>query len=310
MAIMKLIEEYSDDDIKNILQQADEIERTDPKESTFSPSSIETARCMRRFYYEKVLKMKPKTTPVALVYGIAIHEAVEKFYQLRAGGNEDIMQVKLEVVQQFTKTWTKFGINGDNKRDLRGGILTMSNYVDLYFADVEDFDIEDIETKQWLPMPNGTTMLVKLDRIFNKKNLREVHDTKTTSMPITEYWFRQFENHLPTTLYFYTIRELLGSCDTIVIDAIKVPPPPASSVTAPFGRATFLRTDLQVHDAINTYVSRSDYIMASLNKPESQWADRFYCNQGECDKYGGCPFLSVCKHGLDHPSVQVDFDIG
>jgi hypothetical protein len=289
---------------------ADVVERTNPFNGEFSPSSVELSKCMRRYYYEKILKIKPKVTPTALIFGIAVHAGVEKFYNLKAAGVDDYDHVQVETVQTFLLKWNEFGILGDLKRNADTGIICMSNYVSRYWEEFHNFKMEEIETKQWIPMPNGTMLLVVMDRIMNQSGHINVVDTKTTSMPITEWYFRQFENHLPTSLYFNAVKKILGRCDSIIIDAIKVPPPSATSKSEAFGRNSFLRTDLQIEDAITTYVNRTDYIMEGLAKPQDEWASHFYCNQGECDKFSGCPFISICKHGFDHPSVRVDFDIG
>lgn len=284
------------------------IQRTQVFKGEFSPSGIESARCYRRFYFTKILGLKPKTTPAALIYGIAIHKAVETFYNL-TDTMEDKVELKMRVVKEFVASWSKAGILGDSKRNLEAGIVTMGWYCDYYGDDTSSFTAEDIETDQWMVMPNGTMLLVKMDRVLNRGGQIILVDTKTTSAGITDWFFKNFENHLPTTLYYYVIEKLLGRCDSVIIDAIKVPPPAPTSKSAPFGRQTFLRTELQVQDALSTYVATTDYIMSILRKPEEEWATRFYCNQGECDKYGGCQFLPVCKYGLDHPSVMVDFDI-
>lgn len=288
--------------------------RTNLFAGEFSPSGVESARCFRRFYYQKMLGLQPKVTPVAMVFGICIHGAVELFYQLRSkiGGQptqEQLVEIKIAVVQEFMRIWVEKDTAGDIKRNLETGVMIMSNYCNRYAHDSSSFDLADIESAQWVAMPNGTMMLVKMDRVLNQGNLIILVDTKTTSSGITPYYFRDFENHLPTSLYAYTVQQLLGQCDMVMIDAIKVPPPSSKSTSEPFGRANFLRTPLQIEDAITTYCNTTDYIMSVLKKPKEEWAQRMYCNQGECSKYSGCSFLPICKYGLDHPSVKVDFDI-
>jgi hypothetical protein len=169
---------------------------------------------------------------------------------------------------------------------------------------------EDIETSQWLPMPNGTSLLCKIDRVQRDKNEINVHDTKTSAWPLTDYWFRQFENHLPTTLYDYAVKEVCGHCDRVIIDAIKVPYPKPGSTTQPFARQSFWRTELQLQDAVNSYCKITDYVMNCINNVrEELWPEVFYCNHGQCDKYSGCPYFSICKYGLDHPSIHTDFTV-
>ena len=289
------------------------IQRTDLSKGEFSPSGIETARCLRRFYFTKVLGMRGKVTPAALIFGTAIHAAVEMFYQLTSGIKkmelEQRVDIKIKCVQEFVRVWVEGGIDGDIKRNLETGIMIMNNYVDKYIHDSARFELEDIEADQWVAMPNGTMMLVKMDRVLREKHMIVLVDTKTTSSGITPYYFRNFENHMPTTLYNYTVRQLLGRCDYVMIDAIKVPPPPLGSKSEPFGRSTFMRTELQIDDAINSYSAITDYIMNVLSTPQAEWATRFYCDTSHCNDYGGCEFLDVCKHGLEHPTVRINFDI-
>jgi hypothetical protein len=287
--------------------------RTDLSKGEFSPSGITTAACFRRFYYQKVLGLKPKTTPAALSFGTAIHSAVEMFYSMTSGMDkptqEQKVEIKIAVVQEFARSWTESGNAGDIKRNLETGVMIMNNYVDKYIHDTSKFELEDIETHQWVAMPNGTMMLVIMDRVLRESNMIVLVDTKTTSGSISPYYFRGFENHLATTLYAYTVEQLLGRCDYVMIDAIKVPPPPINSKAEPFGRAPFMRTKLQMDDAINTYCSVSDYIMSVLKRPREEWATRFYANMSECSAYGGCQYLDICKHGLTHPTVKINFDI-
>lgn len=290
------------------------IQRTNLFNGEFSPSGIEAAKCFRRFYYTKMLGLRAKTTPVAMIFGTCIHEAVEEFYILTSKmeahpSQQQRTDIKIAVVQKFAEAWQEAGVDGDIKRNLEAGVMIMSNYVDKYIDDTSKFELENIESDQWVAMPNGTMMLVKMDRVLRENSMIVLVDTKTTSGGITPYFFRNFENHLPTTLYAYTVEQLLGKCDYVMIDAIKVPPPPATSKSEPFGRGTFMRTDLQIQDAISTYCAVTDYIMSVLKKPESEWAERMYCDQSHCGDYGGCEFLDLCKHGLDHPTVQVNFDI-
>lgn len=288
------------------------VQRTNLGKGEFSPSGVELARCYRRFYYKKMLGLSAKVVPAALVFGICVHGGVEVFYQLTRDAKESgitKLEIKLAMIKELTRLWVGFNIKGDLKRNLETGIIVMNNYCDRYFNNGESFKLEDIESDQWVPMPNGTMMLVKMDRVLNQSALISLVDTKTTSSAITAWFWKNFENHLPTSLYTYVVRHLLGRCDFVTIDAIKVPPPPANSKSEPFGRQSFIRTDLQIDDAVRTYCAITDYIMSVVKKPQEEWAARMFCNQGECDKYGGCEYLGMCKHGLTHPSVRVDFDI-
>ena len=133
-------------------------------------------------------------------------------------------------------------------------------------------------------------------------------DTKTTTYPLTDYYFRNYENALPVSLYFYTVLEILGCCDSVQIDGISIPYPPDKSVRVPFARRTFMRTEFQIEDAVNTYCRVTDYLLAGVKKdlPLGELLKHFYCNQSMCNDYGGCPFKPLCCYGFTHPSLLAD----
>jgi hypothetical protein len=285
-----------------------EIQRTNIFNGEFSPTGVESARCFRRIYLSKILGITPKQSKTALIFGSAIHAGVETFANLH-DGKRDILEIKIASVKAFADVWQKAGTIGDVKRNLDTGILTMNRYCDTYQYDTSTFDKRDIESEQWMPMPNGTSLLVKVDRILNRGDLVCLVDTKTTSSALTEFFFRNFENSLQLSLYTYVIKMLLGHCDMIMVDAIKVPPPKSGSPTEGFARPTFFRTDMQLQDAVDTYMATTNYIMDALAGNRDRWERLFFCNQGECDKYAGCPYLPICKHGLDHPALRIDFNV-
>lgn len=68
---------------------------TKPRESDMaiidhlSWSSLQAySSCPRKFYYSKILKARPERTPAALIFGIAIHGAIERVHRARAAGRE------------------------------------------------------------------------------------------------------------------------------------------------------------------------------------------------------------------------------
>jgi len=283
------------------------VERTDPFLGEFSPSGIGTAACLRRFYYEKILKLKGSGASSALIFGTAIHKAMETYHALKPQ-NLPLSELQHAVVRSFVEEWAKYNIVGDSKRNLDSGMLILNKYCEVYQHDDSIFVEEDIESSQWMPMPNGTRLLVKMDRVLVSENIIRLVDTKTTSSSLTDYYFKKYENDLKMSLYFMVVENLLGRCDDMMIDAIKVPLPIKDPSTG-FARRCFSRTELQIQDALNTYAKITDYIMIALKMPQENWAELFFCNQEECDKYSGCKYLSICKHGLDHPSVVADFGI-
>ena len=289
----------------------EKIERTNIWKGEFSPTGIENSFCLRKVYLSKIMGLKSKATPYPLWYGSAIHSAVEAFYINRSSLTYE--ECVILALKAFTVSWTAHGSVGDSKRSLDGGILTMGNYCEYYKDDVATFLPEFVEGSQWVEMPNGTMMLSKIDRVRDDSGLYTVVDTKTSSWALTDFYFRGYQNNFQTSMYYHTVSEVVGECQAIQIDGIKVPPPPETSATTPFARRTVLREELQIEDALNTYCHITDYIMKVIGKfqqsgDEEKFVKDMYCNQTKCNDYGGCEFLPICTYGFHHPSVGIDFE--
>lgn len=285
------------------------IERTNIFKGEFSPTGVENAFCYRKMYYNKMLGLVSLRPPLALWFGSAIHSAVETFYKEKDAG-VPFLEIKQHAVGAFTESWLEHGVEGDAKRNLATGITIVNNYCEYYKNDTADIIQEFVEAMQWVEMPNGTNLLCKIDRVRRDGRLLTVVDTKTSSWPLTDYYFQGYDNNFQTSMYYYVVSQILGEDIQIQIDGIKVPPPEPGSKTAPFVRRTFQRTELQIADAVNTYCRMTDYIMEGVEKykdDEEGLVRHMYCNQSKCNDYGGCEYLPVCKYGFKHPSIQVDF---
>jgi len=284
-------------------------ERTNAYKREFSPTGIEDAFCLRKFYYRKILGLKPNRPPIAMNFGAAIHKGVEAFYSAKDTMSPE--EVAIHAVQAFCEDWLTYGIQGDNIRNVSSGIIIMQNYCKYYKDDHAIVAPEFVESQQWISMPNGTHMLFKIDRVRIETGANIIVDTKTSSWPLTDFYFKGFDNNFQTSMYLYGINEIMGEgCDIIQIDGIKVPPPDDKSTTVSFARRSFTRTDLQKADAINTWCRVTDQIIAALEKykdDEDALCACLYCNQTKCKEYSGCDYLPICKYGFKHPTVQVDF---
>jgi hypothetical protein len=283
------------------------LERTDPRKGQFSPSSYNNAQCPRKFYLEKILGLKSKYISPPLVYGSAIHNAVEFFYKHMGSPDMTYEEVQMGAIQAFTDYWVKYPVMGDDRRTLAGGITTIARYCDTYRDDITEFEESDIEGTQWVPMPNGTMLMMKLDRIAQQGHSVGVVDTKTTSWGLTDHYFRGYETDMQVSLYYYGMEQLLGQCDFIMIDGILVPHPEPGSTRQGFARRNFFRVDNQMDEAVNTYCKVTDWIMAGMKLEGKEQVDYYHQNPARCNDYGGCPFKSICIHGLDHPAIGTDF---
>ena len=72
-----------------------------------SPTAINTyLRCPRKYYLRYVKRLKGKPS-IYLVKGIAVHEALAKFYDLNFGEETLVAELRLKLVDLFNKEWEK-----------------------------------------------------------------------------------------------------------------------------------------------------------------------------------------------------------
>ena len=284
----------------------EKITRSNPWKGEVSPSSLDTASCFRKFLYDKVLGISPDIPKVALVFGTCIHKGIETYYISKTTLGHT--QASLLGLQAFSTAWDAAACDGDIKRNYLTGVTLLHEYFKVYEKDSTSFVPSLVECEQWMELPNGCMLLMKIDRVRDENKYFTVVDTKTTTMALTEYYFRNFENALATTLYFWGVASILGQCDAVQIDAVHIPVDQRDPGVG-FVRRVLMRTELQVHEAITTVVYRTNHIrnVLSGSKKIRELLEAMPCNQHNCNDYGGCPYIGICKYGFSHPSLCVDF---
>lgn len=274
------------------------MKHSDPRKGEFTPTSLQTfLECPRKYYFQKLLHFSPKSENNAREFGAAFHEFVSTFYKFQ---NLPLEQRKLKAIQAFLANYDP--ANDSTKRNLASGLILCDRYAENYKNDTAVYKMDLVESDLVVSMANGTSLFMRVDRLLVADNFYTVVDTKTTTMALTDWFWKEFELSFQLSCYHHAIEVHCGHCDNIQIDAVKVYPLPE------FQRRSLQRTENQINDFLNTYQEITNRILDTLDGtgPEKELA-YFYQNPCSCSKFGGCPYLSVCKFGLTHPDVQIMF---
>lgn len=281
-------------------------ERSDPRKLEFSPSSMTDMSCWRKWYLRKVLRLVPVGRKKnSAVFGQAVHAGIACMKRAQNQDRTDHEQVVLEMCQAAVAEFQQGkGIEDARGRNIDNLLVTMQKYAENYYQDGNKW--ETIEEAARVEMPDGSVLMGIIDGLVA---IQEgfpvvVHDSKTSSYPATDFYWRQWENHPQLTAYLYMVRELVGRCDNVVIDYVGVP---FKDMEHSFCRRSFFRTDLQIQEWLNTYQYDVAHVKQWVDCPDLG-ARHFPQRQDQCDRYGGCPYLEVCIHGLDNPSIAIDFE--
>lgn len=276
---------------------------TSPKLRQFTPTSLETfLSCPRKYYFEKILSLQSTRSKTGADFGSAMHAAIGTFYTLRASGETPFEEIVMAAVQSFVQKWE--GKEEDAKRNSVQALSLITAYCNCYRADNARYKGDMIETEVVLEMPLSTTLTCRIDRILLESNCITVVDTKTSGSPLTEWFWKGFMNSFQMRAYKHAVTQILGNCDNVQIDAVKVP---LDLPEKGFQRRSMFYTDLQMEEFLNTYIQCVSRILTNLEFEEEEQLHKFYQCPTACSDYGGCEFLSVCQYGLSHPDVQVIF---
>tara|TARA_R100000306_G_scaffold51415_1_gene48384 strand:- start:204 stop:1097 length:894 start_codon:yes stop_codon:yes gene_type:complete len=292
-----------------ILTPRSEMPRSNLEDRNFSPSFLEDFRCPRKGLFSRGVGLKPRETSVHLVAGSAVHLAIGTFYSVR--GELSHEDAKLAGISAMIEYWQEHSQElrvKDDKKNIVNLTRCISNYFEVYKNDTANFPAEYIELPVSIPMPNGTNLIIVIDRIRIEGSHACIVDTKTSGWPLSSYYFKKYENDFQTSAYYYAVLQHLGHCEAIQIDGVHLPKGTHSLKDDSVRREQFLRSPLQIEDWLNTYCYLTDFILKGFEiEDEGERTRYFRCDQTRCGDFGGCQYLPICQFGLATPEVQVLF---
>lgn len=282
-----------------------------PRELHLSPTTLESLDCPRRFYFKNWLGLQPKSMRPDLVFGSAIHAGIAYFYSYRK--EQAHQQVLANALKEFAKVWDAGNLEGNDKKNLATGLLTLTNYIETYRYDSAEYLPDMIETPVWMEIQDVMFGGV-LDRVQVLGSVNILHDTKTWSSFPNMFWLG-WENSFQLTSYHILGTYTLGSIDHIMVDAIKCPGVEIKE-NETFVRKGYSRTEFQLQNWKYEFEEKVDRIRRAIaieERGDSQDADAFYrcfpTDSKRCTDYGGCPYLTLCKHGLNKAQIQMNFSL-
>jgi len=237
--------------------------------------------CRRKYYLERVRRITTKYPPVPLLFGNAIHKALDCWYK-----THDIDVTK----QVFTDNFEE--VEGDSKRTYAVGCKLLELYADKYAH--EPFTVLRTEQMFTLPIPDTNfSMCGKIDKIIDWDGAVYVMDHKTTSRLGYEFFYN-IKPNMQFDTYIWGARQIgYPKCSNIFLDALLVAKgltvPSQLAKLTPLARLPDSRTDEEIED----YVTNLKHILVDLEKSYTE--DIWYSNTESCTNYTECPYRRICK---------------
>lgn len=268
-------------------------------------SLIDLKLCPRRYQLSKVDGWEAKDRSIHLLYGHEVHASIEDYELYKAEGctHDDAVKLVLKGLMGSTTDYPS-----DNDLAMMKGSAKNKTKENLIRTVIWYFDHYNPDPAQTLMLENGlpavevgfsfnierNDILVcgRLDRIVRFNNATFVMDHKTSSYPLGNWYYDRFD--LDTQMSLYTIAGQIivhSPIRGVIIDAIHID----DSGYPEFGRGLTYRDPGRLEE----WLFDLNYLIDQARR----YADDQYwpMNETSCDKFGGCPFKSVCSKT---PSVR------
>lgn len=265
--------------------------------------------CPRKYYLQVVRGYTTKQSALALDYGIALHEALEFFYRQKAAG-KDFDQNVFETISLLMKHPLRKNIDSfeDSKRNSFTLVETVLSYLDFYKTEPCEtmiFSDGTVGVELHFQFESGFETIEgekisfagHIDRLTKQDLGIFISDHKTTVMPLTQFYFDQYNPDTQMTLYTIAGDIVFATpIKGVVVDAIDIK-------KGEFSRQLTLRTK----EICEEWLAESELWF----KVAEFYASRgvFPANDKSCNKYSGCPFKAYCTapRGLREQILQEDF---
>ena len=253
---------------------------TDPAARRYSHSSLsQWMLCQRRYYWGYVRGIVPDVPAPALHFGQAVHAGLSGWHTTH---DPDIM------LQRYTEAMA--GAPADLLRTPAKGELILKGYAKQWPEEPFTLLADEIEFE--LPMPDGSTLIGRTDRVIQWGEKILVMENKTTSGGIGAYYFKQFSPNLQIDMECYATAQRWGHCEGALIDVLQV-----CKTKEGYARDVQDRTP----EDLQRFEGRYRRIVSDLERAAAQGTERdhYLQNQLMCTYYGECPYRKLCLYNND-----------
>lgn len=251
--------------------------------------------CRRKAYYSLHLGVRPATEEsTALLFGTAIHKALEAFYRQHPESRklEDCVDAFMASAAQGKLA----ELPADDKRSIKNGQKIVEKYFQVYQADpwvtVMDSDGPVVERSFEIQAENYRWLRIhgQIDCLLKNVETGEivVCDHKTSSSLGTDFMNRVKPN-LQFSTYAWAANKMGFPVKRVMINGIQV-----AKTKTDLVRVFTERTKEDFDEMLQTYLDSTDLYFKS--RQDEKWP----LNSTACSHWGGCQYREVCSLPVAH----------
>lgn len=257
--------------------------------------------CPKKYYYSVVLGWQSRELSIHLVFGIAYHSALERYYHARALGKDHAAGLRAAVRFCLETSWnTELSRPMVWPEDKNKNRYTLLRSVVWYLDQFENDPMETVILENGKPAvelsfrfqmdkvaPDGQHYIMcgHLDRLAKFNNQIYVNDHKTTKSPIeSEDYFDRYSPDNQMSLYSFAAKVVYHlPVQGVIVNAAQV-----LVTLSRYRRGFATRTESQLDE---WYSDTKHFISTAEAYARAQ---HWPMNDKSCGLYGGCPFRQVC----------------
>lgn len=259
--------------------------------------------CRRKYYYFAVRHLQTRTKSNALLFGGAIHDALDIHYLAKKAGEAGGMD---KAIANFEATYADR--EGDDLRTVNNGVKLLTNYADVYAN--EPFKVVGKPETGFVYLIGDILMGGRMDLLVEWDDVLWVMEHKTTSKIGLSY-FKQFALDKQITGYIvgaetYTGRKVMGCLVNVLQPWKEVKRVTAKTKTV---RDHFMRDPMNRSQMLkDRYKLNVQRIVRDINWCEEN--NEFYEAEKKeaCFYYNyDCPYRMLCQFGEDEKLIEQEY---
>lgn len=246
--------------------------------------------CQRKYDYRMNRGLVGHMPPQAADFGKCIHLALDSWYK---DHNKEY------AIDVFKSNYIESP--EDDKRTYKMGEWIISNYHNKYQD--QPFKILEIEKQFALPLPNGNTLIGRIDKIIEWDGVVWGMDHKTTSQ-LGPGYMKMHTPNLQFSGYTWAIQQMgYPNCAGILVDAILVAKGlidgKSKANLTPLARDFAYRSKDDIVEYMQTIMALQHHI-GMYDDLRMQGKNVAYMpNWDACVDYGECPYRKICKEPVE-----------
>lgn len=274
--------------------------------------------CPRLYWYSNIAGSSPdlgasgyapRLESVHLTFGLVMHGARERYDHARAQGEGHESALRIALRYALEATWNRELGRPWLSDDKNKNRLTLIRTIVWYLDDFAEDSLRTVILASGKPAvevsfrmelgavaPTGEPYLLcgHFDRVATLNDTTYISDIKTTKSTVSPDFFEKFSPGNQFSLYCLAAKVVYAlPVRGLIVDAAQV------AVTfSRFQRGIVQRTEAQLEE----WLSDALWWIAQAARfaAEGYWP----MNDTSCDRFGGCPFRSVCSAS---PSVRAEW---